>query len=585
MILDAWTDAGIDPRTIGYVEAHGTGTELGDPVEIDGLRKAFSHHGVTDGNVRVGSAKAHIGHTEGAASIAGVIKVILSMRHGELPAMPKFKELNPYIRLADSPLRINRETELWEGTTDGPRRAGVSSFGFGGTYAHAVIEEHEKGARGILRQAQEPGRAAECPAVVVLSARSGERLREYAKKMAVFLAAKDGRQATSGNPHAEQKCEEHPSIREDLIAILSDVLEMEPEVIDPDEDFDECLSDPIRRADFSERINEKHDVCLTPAMLAEHRSVTHLAGRLSSMADNGQRTTRLSSPKSADNEPSVYLLTGGAGGLGLIFATFLARKRNVRLMLTGRSALSQQTSAEIQALTDAGADICYHQADVSRREDVERLISETRSRFGRINGVIHSAGVIRDALILRKNPEDIRLVLALKIFGTIHLDEATASEPLDFFVLFSSITAVTGNPGQSDYAYANRFMDHFADIRENLRGEGSRSGKTLSLNWPLWQDGGMTVPQETQRLLAQRTGMIPLSRSEGLEAFANGLASDVPRVVVTTGDPRKIRQTLIPEHPPTDNGQRTTDHRKVAKGLGDTRFGDSESRRNGYRSA
>ena len=141
VIKKAWKDAAINPATIGYIEAHGTGTKLGDPIEIEGLKQAFNSVDWTEGTCTIGSTKAHIGHTEGVAGIAGVIKAVLAMKHGEIPAMPGFAEQNPYINLSYSPLKINRTLETWPRPVSGGRRAGVSSFGFGGTYSHVVLEE------------------------------------------------------------------------------------------------------------------------------------------------------------------------------------------------------------------------------------------------------------------------------------------------------------------------------------------------------------------------------------------------------------------------------------------------------------
>lgn len=180
VVMAAWKDAGINPETIGYIEAHGTGTRLGDPVEINGLKSAFKMFTRKERFCAVGSAKAHIGHTEGAAGITGVIKVILSMKAKKIPAMPLFKELNPYIQLEGSPLYINREEEHWHKMDNTPRRGGVSSFGFGGAYAHVVLEEYEN-------QNLRPGNKTSAPYLIVLSAKNEERLRSYAGEMVNFL--------------------------------------------------------------------------------------------------------------------------------------------------------------------------------------------------------------------------------------------------------------------------------------------------------------------------------------------------------------------------------------------------------------
>jgi acyl transferase domain-containing protein/tryptophanase/acyl carrier protein len=241
-------------------------------------------------------------------------------------------------------------------------------------------------------------------------------------------------------------------------------------------------------------------------------------------------------------ERGVYLITGGAGGLGLIFAEFLARQYKARLVLTGRSKLSAEREAKLDALRESGAEVLYLLSDVSRREDVENLINETRSRFGEINGIIHSAGVVRDSYIRNKTTEEMSAVLAPKVDGTLHLDELTKDERLDFFVMFSSLAAVTGNPGQSDYGFANAFMDSFAAERERLRAAGARSGKSLSVNWSLWADGGMKPDEQTELALKKTLGMRPLSVETGLDAFVRGLASGRSQFAVLEGIREKLDQ-------------------------------------------
>ncbi len=264
-------------------------------------------------------------------------------------------------------------------------------------------------------------------------------------------------------------------------------------------------------------------------------------------------------PKSGSDlvlkDKGVYLLTGGAGGLGLIFASYLAEQVKARLVLVGRSELNEQQSAQILKLEEAGGEIIYIQADISSPGDVKRLVAETRSRFRHINGIIHAAGLIRDAYILKKTPDDIAAVVAPKVFGTRYLDEALKDEPLDFFVLFSSLAGVMGNAGQCDYAYANCFMDRFAEFREKLRIRGQRSGKTLSIAWPLWQEGGMQVDAHTEKFLLKSMGMRVLKSSDGCEAFVKSLCSDYTQFMVTYGNQRQIRRVLnrysFPDKNPT----------------------------------
>ncbi|MFR9729789.1 amino acid adenylation domain-containing protein [Saccharopolyspora sp. MS10] len=138
--------AAVPPDSIDYLEAHGTGTRLGDPIEIDGLAAAFAElyaewgTPVRAGRTGIGSVKTNIGHLESAAGAAGVVKVVLAMRHRTLPGMAGALRPNPMIDLAGSPFRLHERTSAWDGGTS-PRRAGVSSFGMGGSNVHVVLED------------------------------------------------------------------------------------------------------------------------------------------------------------------------------------------------------------------------------------------------------------------------------------------------------------------------------------------------------------------------------------------------------------------------------------------------------------
>ncbi|CAM3364491.1 polyketide synthase Pks13 [Tsukamurella hominis] len=140
-LRDAYIDAGIDPRTVDYLEAHGTGTILGDPLEADAIGRVLGRGRDAEKPLLLGSAKTNFGHLEAAAGIAGVAKVLLGMRHGQIPASLNFSSPNPYIQFeANRLLMATRNTE-WP-KYSGNRLAGVTGNGFGGTNAHVVIKEY-----------------------------------------------------------------------------------------------------------------------------------------------------------------------------------------------------------------------------------------------------------------------------------------------------------------------------------------------------------------------------------------------------------------------------------------------------------
>ncbi|HEX4954746.1 MAG TPA: SDR family NAD(P)-dependent oxidoreductase [Thermoanaerobaculia bacterium] len=221
----------------------------------------------------------------------------------------------------------------------------------------------------------------------------------------------------------------------------------------------------------------------------------------------------------------TYLLTGGAGALGLLMAERMVREVPLRLVLVGRSELDGERRLRVEALGRGGAEVVYRRVDLGRSGEVETLIAEVEARFGPLRGIVHAAGVRRDARAVRKTPAEIEEVLAPKVFATAALDRATAHHPLDFFVLFSSLVGETGNPGQVDYAYANAFLHELASWREGLRRAGRRSGRTLAVGWGLWRDGGMAVEAATRELFARRFGMAPMATEAGFGALGRALAS------------------------------------------------------------
>ena len=181
VIKQALRNAGVKPSQISYVEAHGTGTPLGDPIEFDSLKAVLTPGRLPNQHCIVGSVKTNIGHLEAAAGLAGLIKVALSLQSGEIPPLLHFKDLNPQILLADTPFRFPEQCLSWPGGQD-RRLAGVSSFGFGGTNAHAIIEEAPAPHRAVP-EFERPLH------LLTISAKTEEGLRDQAGRYRAFFAA------------------------------------------------------------------------------------------------------------------------------------------------------------------------------------------------------------------------------------------------------------------------------------------------------------------------------------------------------------------------------------------------------------
>ncbi|MFI1422148.1 amino acid adenylation domain-containing protein [Streptomyces sp. NPDC020731] len=176
VITRAYRDCGVDPASVTYVEAHGTGTAVGDPVELRSLAHAFPPR--PDGRPRLlGSVKTNIGHLLNAAALPSLVKVVLALGHGRLPASLHHTPPSPAVERSGFAL-VTGETD-WE--SDGPRRAGVNAFGFGGTNAHAVLEEAPPAPVRTARRADDG------PRLLTLSAGSAEGLEAWASRLAEHL--------------------------------------------------------------------------------------------------------------------------------------------------------------------------------------------------------------------------------------------------------------------------------------------------------------------------------------------------------------------------------------------------------------
>jgi len=176
VVVSAHRQAGIEPRTIGYLEAHGIGMQLGDPIEIAALTKAFRTSTPDTGFCRLGSLKANLGHLDVAAGIGSLIKTTLALRNRNIPPLVNFRTPNPQLELERSPFVASADGTAW--TTDGtPRRAGVSSFGLGGTNAHVVLEEGPEITTGNSRGSH----------LFLVSAKTPDALEQTSANLADYL--------------------------------------------------------------------------------------------------------------------------------------------------------------------------------------------------------------------------------------------------------------------------------------------------------------------------------------------------------------------------------------------------------------
>jgi len=183
VIRQALADAGCDPHDVSFIETHGTGTALGDPIEVRSLRSVFMKNRAADRPCWLGAVKTNIGHLESAAGIAGLLKLVLSLRHKQIPPNLHFNKLNPYISLDGTTFKLPAECTDWS-CGSAKRIAGISSFGFGGTNCNVIVEEPPE-PQAVSEVNDRPSH------LLVLSAKSQDALNTAARRHDVFLATQE----------------------------------------------------------------------------------------------------------------------------------------------------------------------------------------------------------------------------------------------------------------------------------------------------------------------------------------------------------------------------------------------------------
>ncbi|QLY29583.1 SDR family NAD(P)-dependent oxidoreductase [Nocardia huaxiensis] len=253
----------------------------------------------------------------------------------------------------------------------------------------------------------------------------------------------------------------------------------------------------------------------------------------------------LTVPQPLDRDGTV-VVTGGTGGLGAIVAQHLVAERGVRnLVLTSRRGPAAEGAPElVEELTAAGAAVEVVACDVSDGDAVRALISGIDPAHP-LTGVVHAAGIIDDGLFTGQTPERVSKVLAPKADAAWHLHEATRELDLTLFVTFSSVAAVFGSPGQSNYAAANAFQDALAALRR-------RQGLVAtSIAWGLWEQAtGMTgALTDTDRARMRAGGFVPIATADGVAMLDAAVTSGQSYVVasrIDTGVLRNVDAELLP---------------------------------------
>jgi acyl transferase domain-containing protein/acyl carrier protein len=225
---------------------------------------------------------------------------------------------------------------------------------------------------------------------------------------------------------------------------------------------------------------------------------------------------------------ATYLITGGAGGLGLKVAEKMVEQGARHLVLMTRGVISPAAQRAVDGLRQA-AEVVVAKADVSNRKQVANLIDSIRTTMPPLRGVIHAAGLLDDGILLQLTPERFKKVMDPKIRGAWNLHTLTLDMPLDFFVMFSSAASVLGSPGQANYSAANAFLDALAHDRR------ARGLAALSINWGPWSEVGLAAQAgRHERLLLRGVGN--MTPAQGVRAFSRLLGRSAAQVAVMPFD-------------------------------------------------
>ncbi len=233
----------------------------------------------------------------------------------------------------------------------------------------------------------------------------------------------------------------------------------------------------------------------------------------------------------------VYLITGGLGGIGLRVAQWLARAGAGTIVLASRRAPTAAQQLELDAWRSDGVNLVWRGVDLTQPAAAAELVARLHGEFGPVRGIFHAAGVLDDGLLAQQTLARLSAVYSPKADAAWRLHLASLNQPIEHFVLFSSLASVLGSPGQGTYGAANAALDAIAHERRRLGLPG------LSINWGPWAEAGMAArlgEREQSRLAA--IGLKPFSAADGIATFAAVMASAESQLVAARLDPAVLAQ-------------------------------------------
>ncbi|MEM7127078.1 MAG: SDR family NAD(P)-dependent oxidoreductase [Chloroflexota bacterium] len=241
------------------------------------------------------------------------------------------------------------------------------------------------------------------------------------------------------------------------------------------------------------------------------------------------------------SDGASYLITGGLGGLGLVLARWMVERGARNLVLVSRRGATSTHQEQLDALEELGAQLLVAKADVTDSTQMAKLVAQLKDSHPPLRGIIHAAGVLEDGILQQMTWSQFESVMAPKMIGAWNLHRLTQGQPLDFFVLFSSLTSLIGAAGQANYASANAFLDALAHYRH------SQKLPATSVNWGAWAEVGMVAERQLENYFRQR-GQEMILPEEGMQILEEMMRQEPAQVGVAS-----IEWSLFSETHPTES--------------------------------
>ena len=579
VILDAWNNAGILPENIGYIELHGTGTRLGDGIEFRALYEAFREKTSKTGFCAVGSAKSNFGHLHEAAGMLSFIKCLYILHYKMIPETLHFKLPNSEMDLVDSALYVSSKCREWN--TDKPRIIGINSFGLSGTNCHLVLEEYSKNeCRAAIKECtplfhekrcwytdyipnnkvqtyqyqwvncEEKPFSTECDSrkKIYICSNPDEADCILINKLKQFA---DVRICRYSELDSTELAGNH------LIFSLLEISSDSGKLFDKDLQMQICkcflsLAQHNNRActvrilgknvfSIADSRNDGYKNSIYAGYIfvlakecnfgrcvmldADSENAELIAKTLLSVQEKytairGNKTyERVFMKLPAETysrlpmQEQVWVVIGGASGIGLECVKHLIRTKKVKAV----AAIGRRNPDEIKDALTGIEQVCYYQTDICNHFELEQVFAAIMRAFGRIDGVINSAGLERDMLLLQRDENDLIYedVLAPKVIGNENIISVVKKYCINDFILFSSIATIFPMIGQCDYAAANMYCEAMTDYYR------SSGVNVRCLLWNTWAETGMAF----RRNMTFDTIFKRLTIKQGVDIFDKFLSS------------------------------------------------------------